>query len=347
MGTLRIHGTIDITQFWPIGSSDADTTKIKLVVNTNSFEYRKTGAKKFVKTKAFVDAVSRGQVSKEVISTSKKTGEQTITVRLQGIDAPELHYRAAPLKTSNDITKAEREKYNKTNEERRQCYAETATVALAKHLKQYGNSKGEIKAVYESEVDLPGDAIDTYGRFVGNIRIGSHDVNTWLVENGWGHPAFYSSMSKEEIQVFLQAWKKGSKKTGRPGKSFSRNATAFDWKLLYRAPKKDDPIKFTMGEDKGKVLMPKIFRRQVAWKVAVKAGVLEKGTSFKDYLASKTDDLVLLNDFLDNGVNSAKVYHLDDFVDKKNQVTKKPDELVFKEKAAILYNANGGKVEKW
>lgn len=347
MGTLRINGTIDIIQFWPNGSADADTTKIKLTVSQNSFEYRKTGSKKFVKTKAFAGAVSRGQVSKEVINTSKKTGEQTITVRLQGIDAPELHYRAAPLKKSTDITKEEREKYNETNEERRQCYAETATVALAKHLKQYGNSKGEIKAVYESEVDLPGDAIDTYGRFVGNIRIGSHDVNTWLVENGWGHPSFYTSMSNAEINIFLQAWKKGSKKTGRPGKSLSSNATAFDWKLIYNSPTKDNPIKFTMGEDKGKVLMPKIFRRQVAWKVAVKAGVMEKGTSFKAYLESKTDDLVLLNDFLVNGVNSSKTYHLDDFVDKKNQVTKKPDELVFKEKAAILYNASGGKIEKW
>jgi endonuclease YncB( thermonuclease family) len=348
MGTLRINGTIDITQFWPLGSSDADTTKIKLVVNTNSFSYRKTGSKKFVKTKAFVGAESRGQVSKEVISTSKKTGEQTITVRLQGVDAPELHYKAAPLKRTSDITDAERKKYNDINkEERRQPLAETATVALAKHLKLYATKKGEIKATYESEVDLPGDAVDTYGRFVGNIRIGSHDVNTWLVENGWGHPAFYTSMSKEEINIFLQAWKKGATKTGRTGKALSRNATLFDWKMVYRAPNKEAPIKFTMGEDKGKVLMPKIFRRQVAWKVGLKAGVLEKGTSFKTYLESKTDDMVLLNDFLENGVNSAKVYHLDDFVDKKNQVLKKPEELVFKEKAAILYNSDGSKVEKW
>lgn len=347
MGTLRIHGIIDISQFWPLGSSDADTTKIKLVVNTNSFEFRKTGAKKFVKTKAYVGAVNKGQGVKEVINTSKKTGEQTITVRLQGVDAPELHYKASALKKSDDISKAEREKFNKTNEERRQSLAETATVALCKHLKQYANSKGEIKAVYESELELPGDAVDTYGRFVGNIRIGSHDINNWLVENGWGHPAFYTSMSKEEINGFLKAWKKGSKIKGRTGTALLRNATAFDWKLIYREPDKDNPIKFKMGEDKGKVLMPKIYRRQVAWKVSVKAGVFEKGTSFKTYLESKTDDLVLLNDFLDNGVNSSKVYHLDEFVDKKNKISKKPEELVFKEKPATLFASNGAKVEKW
>jgi hypothetical protein len=28
-GMLRIRGTIDLSQFWPSGQSDADTTKIK------------------------------------------------------------------------------------------------------------------------------------------------------------------------------------------------------------------------------------------------------------------------------------------------------------------------------
>lgn len=347
MGTLRINGTIDIIQFWPDGSSDADTTKIKLVVNQQSFEYRKQGAKKFYKTTAFNGAFSRGQVSKEVITTSKKTGLQTITVRLQGIDAPELHYKAAPLKNTSDVSAAERKKYNETNKDRRQCFAETSTVGLAKHLKQYANANGEIKAIFETEVDEPADAIDTYGRFVGNIRIGTHDINVWLVENGWGHPAYYTSMSKEEIAIYQAAWKKGMKKANRPGKYLSKDASAFDWKLIYQEPKKDEVIHFTMGEDKGKVLMPKIFRRQVAWKVAIKAGALDKKTTFKQYLASKPDQLVTLTDFLQNGVNSSTVLALDEFVDTKNKVIKNPDELVFKEKKSTLVTASGTKITKW
>ena len=104
MGTLRIHGTIDIKQFWPNGSSDADTTKIKLVVGEDSFEYKEDDEKDFSKTNAFKDAISKGQGSKPVINTSKRDGTQTITVRLQGVDAPELHYRAAPLKKTNDVS---------------------------------------------------------------------------------------------------------------------------------------------------------------------------------------------------------------------------------------------------
>ncbi|MEI9911090.1 MAG: hypothetical protein WDO71_16280 [Bacteroidota bacterium] len=94
MGTLRIHGTIDLIQFWPKGSSDADTTKIKLVVGANSFEYKKEGAASFKKTNAFKGAKSRGTITADVIKTSAATGLQTITVRLQGVDAPELHFRA-------------------------------------------------------------------------------------------------------------------------------------------------------------------------------------------------------------------------------------------------------------
>jgi endonuclease YncB( thermonuclease family) len=348
MGTLRIRGTIDIIQFWPKGSSDADTTKIKLVVGKNSFEYKKEGSTKFSSTSVFWDAISRGQISTEVVNTSKKTGVKTITVRLQGVDAPELHYHAAPLKKSSSVTASKRKKFNALNEDRRQCYAETSTVALTGHLKKYANSKGVINAVFETVVDEPADAIDTYGRFVGNIRVGgNHDINVWLVENGWGHPAFYTSMSKTEIETFMNVWKKGKKKSGRPGKSISRNANDFDWTLLYIKPKKDVVISFTPGEDKGPVLMPKIYRRQLSWLVSKEAKVITAATTFKAYLKKKPDQLVLLDDFLNNDLNSAKVFNLDEFVSADNKVLKNPDEIVFKEKPGYLVNAAGVKITKW
>lgn len=63
MGTLRISGVVELEQFWPINDSDADTTKIKLTVGDNSFEYRETGATVFNKTVVFKDAVSRGSIT--------------------------------------------------------------------------------------------------------------------------------------------------------------------------------------------------------------------------------------------------------------------------------------------
>jgi endonuclease YncB( thermonuclease family) len=347
MGTLRVTGTIDISQFWPIDSSDADTTKLKLEVSKASFKYRKTGSKSFKTTNVYSGAISKGQVTKEVINIAKKTGIQTITCRLQGVDAPELHYHATALKKKSSITQAIRDAFNKNNPERRQCFAQSSTVTLAKHLKKFADNSGVVKAVFETEVENPADAIDTYGRFVGNIRIGkSLDINIWLVENGWGHPSFYTSMSKDEINAFLKVWKKGKAKSGRPGHSVTKNAGIFDWKLLYDEPKKDKVIQFKIGDDKGKVLMPKIYRRQVAWMVSKKAKVIESTVKFADYLKEKPDQLVLLNDFLQNDLNSAEVKNLHDFV-IKNKVTKNPEELVFKEKAGTLVDANGNKVEQW
>ena len=91
-GLLRVRGTIDLEQFWPAGESDADTTKIKVTVGDGSFAFAADG-KTFKKTNAYVGAFSRGASNKQVID-----GKGRITVRLQGIDAPELHYRAAPLR---------------------------------------------------------------------------------------------------------------------------------------------------------------------------------------------------------------------------------------------------------
>lgn len=346
MGTLRIHGVIDISQFWPQGSSDADTTKIKLKVGPGSFEYRENNSKKFVKTDAFQDAISKGQGAKPVINTSKRTGEQTITIRLQGVDAPELHYKAAPLRRVPTVTDAQRAKFNEYNAERRQCFAESSTVALAKYLKAYANDDGMIPAVVQTAVEKPFEAVDTYGRFVANIAVGKKfdkDLNVWLVENGWGMPTFYTSMTLAEMDVFLRAWKKGKVKAGRVGKSVLKDASRFDWKLLYREPSED--IYFKMGEDRGRVLVPKLFRRQCSWMVSRKAGVLEAGTSFQDFLKTSPDQLVLLEDLREQGIHAATVFALHDFVDRKNRVLKGPEEIVFKEKPGTLVDSKGKLVD--
>jgi endonuclease YncB( thermonuclease family) len=346
MGTLRIQGTIDISQFWPTGSADADTTKIKLAVGTNSFKFKKDGKKSFSVTRVFDDAISKGQGSKPAINTSKKDGTKTITVRLQGVDAAELHYRAAPLKGSSSVSKEERAKFNSINEERRQYFAESATVALAKYLKQYANSKGMVSATFETNVDSPTEVVDTYGRFIGNIKVAQGtDINLWLVENGWGFPAFYTSMTAMEMKVYLAAWAKGKSKKNRLGKAFSKDANNFDWDLLYRRPSKD--IAFTIGDDKGKVLMPKIFRRQTTWMVSKKAKIIPRSTNFHSYLQKTPDQLVLLSDLLSQGIHASNVYSLHDFVSGKNLISKNSEELVFKEKPSVLVNSKGKKITEW
>lgn len=332
-GILRIRGTIDLAQFWPDGDSDADTSKVKVTVGSDSFAFAADG-KTFKKTKAFVGAFVRGASSKEVIDKQSR-----ITVRLQGIDAPELHYRAGPLKKSPGVTDAKRKKFNEENRTpRRQYWAETATVALSKKLAGFGAT---VKCEVVSFIDKPFEVIDTYGRFVADIRVGKGfktDINLWLAEEGWAYPTFYSSMKEEEIGSYLKILAKAQKK-GRIWKDYSHDAGKFDSKLVFR-PK--GPVQ--ASKDKGKVLMPKIFRRQLAYRMQKKAGVFTG--SFTEYLKANPDDCFATADFLKKGVHSAERRKLSDFM-KGNKFTVKPHEIVFREKFSTLVNKNGKKVEKF
>lgn len=330
-GILRVKGTIDLDQFWPDGEADADTSKVKVTVDGSSFAFASDG-KNFKKTDAYLDAFARGASSKKVIDNQNR-----ITVRLQGIDAPELHYRAAPLKKSSKVSDAKRKKFNKENaHQRRQYWAETATIALAKKLIEYGEP---VDCQVISLIDRPFEVIDTYGRFVGSICVGQGfktNINLWLSEQGWAYPTFYSSMLREEIEAYLSTLAKAKAK-GRIWKDYSTDASKFDSKLLYRP---NGPA--AAANDRGPVLMPKLFRRQVAYRMQKKAGVFSG--SFTDYLKVNPDPCYVTKDFLEQGLHTAPQRALHEFM-KGNKFTLKPNEIVFREKFADMVDKNGKKID--
>lgn len=335
-GLLKIKGFIDLDQFWPAGSSDADTSKVKVTVAPDSFEFA-ADRKTFRRTRVFTDAYVRGASHKKLIDAQSR-----ITVRLQGIDAPELHYRASPLDRNRpEVTDAKRMKYNELNRtERRQYLAESATVALRKKLESIRKTSVECR-VY-SLVDRPYEVVDTYGRFVANIMVGKGfklDINVWLAEAGWVYPTFYSSMEKEEIEVLLNAMKAGLK-TKRVWKYYSLNTSKFEAKLVYRGEDAEpDP-----AADKGPVLMPKLFRRQVGFQMEKKANI--SSGSFVDFLKRSPDDCYTLADFLKAGPNSAVTRKLHEFM-KGTKFTLKPHELVFREKFSTVVTESGQVIEEF
>lgn len=334
-GLLRIRGTIDLDQFWPKGSSDADTSKIQVTVGKNAFAFAPDG-KAFKVTHALDNAMVVGASRDPVIDSKSR-----ITVRLQGIDAPELHYRAAALKKNRpEVTEKKRAAYNQQNKvERRQYWGETATVALAKKLAGFGANP--IACEVYSFVDHPYELVDTYGRVVGNIRVGKGfnlDVNTWLTEEAWAFPTFYSSMSEEEVTALLEAAKKGRKK-GRVWADLSNDTSKFKATVVYR---KGGPI--DEKNDRGSVLMPKLFRRQVAYEMEKKAKVFSG--SFSEFLAARPDECFLTDDFLKEGLHTATTHRLHEFM-KGKRFTKKPQDVVFKEKFSSVVDAKGKRIEKF
>jgi endonuclease YncB( thermonuclease family) len=331
-GVLRIKGTIDLEQFWPGGESDADTTKIKVKVGSKSFSFAPDG-KNFKVTSAFVGAFVRGASKAAVIRKDR------ITVRLQGIDAPELHYRAGPIPRKNkQVSDKKRETFNGLNKvQRRQYWGETATVALANKLSAFG--AGSIQCQMYSLVDHPHEVIDTYGRFVGNICVGSKfhtDINLWLAEQGWVYPTYYSSMSTDEIAALDAAGKKGKAKK-RTWKDYSTAVGKFDKKLVYRPHGAVDE-----ANDKGPVLMPKLFRRQVAYRMQ-KAARIAVGT-FAEFLSKSPDYCFRTDEFVEQSVHTAQPHMLHQFI-KGTQFTLQPQELVFKEKFSTLVDGKGKVVE--
>lgn len=331
VGVLRVLGTIDLAQFWPDGEADADTSKVKVNVNRSSFSFAPDG-KKFKKTDVYFGAFSQGASKKQVVDNQDR-----ITVRLQGIDAPELHYRAAALRRSDAVSDAKREKFNLENKpQRRQYWAETATVALAAKLSGFGPT---VKCQVTSFIDQPFEVIDTYGRFVANIRVGAGyktDVNLWLAEEGWAYPTFYSSMKATEIEAYLKAIAKHGRKR-RIWKDYSLDTSKFDPKLVYRPLGPIDEAK-----DKGKVLMPKLFRRQLSFRMQKKAGVFSG--NFIDYLKANRDSCFKTDDFLKQGKDVAPVHSLHDFM-KGTKFTVQPQDIVFREKYSNLVDAGGNRIE--
>ncbi len=300
MGTLKIKGIIKVDQFWPKGNSDADTTKIILKVDADSFLFRKTGDTKFKKTMVYFKAMAVPLFGPPVnVIKYINTPRQYVTIRLQGIDAPELHYRlygaipkGDPILAKKYLTDTQYEKLKTENakHEYRQHFSETATVALSDFLKTKANADGEVECVFVSDnIEVPSDAIDVYGRVVGDITIDKEktNLNHWLLKEGWVMPAYYNSTSNAEIAKLNTLFNQGSKKTNRTIKNYSKTLLPFNSNLEFRKNGK-----INAANDKGKLILPKLFRRHCIFTIYKKAGV--PMTNFTDYLIAKKNDKYIL-----------------------------------------------------
>jgi len=334
-GLLRVSGTIDLSQFWPTESSDADTSKIKVDVTGSPFEFRPQPGAAFQVTNAFTNATVRGSVEKPAIDKNNR-----ITVRLQGIDAPELHYRPKALLGPKKRNKSQNDLYLQWNLEYRQYLAETATIALTALLQ--GAGQNPLPCRVESKVDEPNEVFDTYARFVGDIIVtmGGQDqnINHWLLKQGWAFPAFYASMSSDEITELTGYSDTAYQTSAGVWGSLDDYAAALDWNLVYRG-KGAAP---NPNADKGGVLVPKLFRRLSAWAVNKRAG-MASGT-FLTYLKAHPDVCYLTEDFLVQGPTASPPHKLDEFVEADGFFNVWPEQIIFHEKPSKVTGPGGAPV---
>jgi endonuclease YncB( thermonuclease family) len=312
MGLLQVEGTLDLSQFFPNGTSDGDTAHV--VLKRITFEGKLTHV--------FEGAHVRGRGSKDVIDKNK-----AITVRFQGIDAPELHFTPSVAKA----------KAKKPNGDFRQSYGRAAAQALGKYLATLGT--GAMKCRVVTEVSKPNDVFDTYGRFIGDIIVTDKsgkdvDINLWMAQKGWAFPTFYTSMSADEIEKFQTAADSAQKKKLGIWKGY-KPALTFNCKLLFKDKPKTAP-------DAGAVSMPKIFRR-------LALDYVSKGnTKLHTFLATEAtpDRCYKTSEFLEQGITVAVQHNLAELVTNTN-VTFKPGDLVFQEAASTLYDKKNKKIVGW
>ena len=105
-GLLEVTGTIDLDQFWPSGTSDADTTKLLVAVDQDAFRFRPAPSEPFKVTHVFDDAIVIGETRKPAIDSQHR-----VTIRLQGIDAPELHYTPQAVLSRKEQTDEQHQLY--------------------------------------------------------------------------------------------------------------------------------------------------------------------------------------------------------------------------------------------
>jgi endonuclease YncB( thermonuclease family) len=328
MGLLEVSGTLSARQFWPNGTSDADTSKVVLDVGDGGFRFNGKQTKVFdgarVAGKAVVNA--KGQV----------------TIRLQGIDAPELHYRPV----FRGRARLELDEIRTVNADFRQHLGESAAQALGHFLSAAAGAP--TPCVVRSHVKKPNDVFDRYGRLVGDvyIRLGQTEVNLnhWLLQHGWALPSLYNSMENAEIDaVIAVAAAAEGRRAGVWGHPLD-DVRKFDFGLTYRKGGPPEPRK-----DRGPASFPKLFRRVACWRVLKKAHLRSNG--FIGYLRDRPDDCYDTANFKAHRKGwlgpKHQLRHLSEFVNEKGRFTVGPADLVFEESPSTLIGAEGLPVKDW
>jgi endonuclease YncB( thermonuclease family) len=340
-GLLTGYGTIDINQFWPqniksknTADSDADTIKVKIDIG-KGFDFVNAQGKKVsgnvLLQAGFWHKVKGVDTFKAVINKSNM-----ITIRVQGIDAPELHYQiGTPLY--------------------RQKMGETCTVELYNFLKTHA-SGNILNCKVVTQVNLPNDVFDMYGRMVADIVLTQKNgneikdssgrainVNHWLVESGFAFPAFYNSMDANEINIIQQLTKKAKGKN--IWKYFSKQVKALDRTLVHS---KTIGTYNATTDKKPPVLFPKLFRRLYTFEITNKKAFSTAG--YQQFLQKNKDGCIATSDFL-NALKQnkpvTKYKNLSDFISSSGKVNFEPDGLVFKESPTTLQDNKHQKISKW
>ncbi len=311
MPRVEIRGRLNVDQFWPKGSSDADTVVVdveKVLVD---------GDESPVFDGAFVLDHGKRQ---PVLDRGR------VRVRLEGIDAPELHYPT----TEPGVLIGRNAQY-------RQPRAQLGCL----HLRDKLGPGAALSARVTTDVETPNDVFDVYGRFVGVVVAntagpGTVVVNEALLEAGLALPSIYTSMDRTAARRYLRL------------ASEARSNQRGVWRWYTTELHFDETMhheKNADGDDVGPPVLPKLFRRLAVHEV-------HKGQvrGFKSWLRERRDRVRSMTAWLEQGDAGAEVEDLADYVSDdspKPRFLAEPAGLVFVEKAGVTYSGEATPLLDW
>jgi endonuclease YncB( thermonuclease family) len=197
-----------------------------------------------------------GALKPKIIEVKSSLGRNYVTVRLEGIDAPEEHYRATPFKVKTKGKVFAYELNPKvTHEDRSQPLWKPATDHLVNTLQAAGHAL----------VLLDREAVDIHGRALGYVYASNafgekrDFISLDLVKRGLAFPFMFES-GGDLIPQFLDAAKTAKATNLGIWKNYSHKALAVT--SSYAAPKHwsdEEPA----AQQKGKLNLPCVFRRIV------------------------------------------------------------------------------------
>lgn len=363
-GLLTIDGVIRLDQFWPKGKSDGDTVKITIpkgVKDAFKFARTRTATPKVVHT--FDTAVSYDgptlppsaiKYAEKVVSQPRgkaNAGVRQVTIRMQGIDTPELHYKVYDPRQIARIPKPNR----KLNTEYYQPLSGSAAMKL-RQLIQPATADGQMPCQFRTRVDTASEAIDKYGRFVGDVFVTMGgawvNLNDALLEQGLAVPAFYESMLVDEIEAKVKAAKRGANVPDRLAKHYRAKVGKLDKRLKYdQFTKRAKTTPPRLGGDRGPVIHPKLYRRLCAWTILRDSKAKRNSgpypSRYEDYLREDESlkKIQLTRDFLKKKKAALKRDFFQFF--KNNTLKLDPVEIVFAEATSQLFTKTGKPINSW
>lgn len=322
MGKLRVYGKIDVNQFYPRGKSDADTIKLD-IADSQAFEYIHNN--NTISTDVFYKFYSQSHFGKKKLVHNLIKNKRTyIVIRLQGVDAPELHYKNYGASYNSNSP----EKLRNSKE-----YLQIHGIDSAKILYDFLTSfnKDYLNAEFFTDnIQNPHDVFDCYGRFVGDVIIYEDGKQISLVkyiaENGLAIPTFYSSMTENEMNTITNYC------------NLARNSSLGVWAFYSNKLSAFDPThiltKSKFNNYQGILNFPKIFRRLTEY--YINTGNKKIDNSFLLFLKNKNDKFLL---------NGTHYTNLSECI--INSILPDPEFMIFSEKGSSLVSLNGLEQTDW